>query len=224
VALAVCLLSGHSLGSTVRAQEIQTVEIPAAQVRTAHQARCGPAQLSTPGTQCNGWAGREILDDPELWVVGFENSDSVGEKHVYQTVAQFDLGPLHRLPEKAKISKATLTYTEASTTHRSPAGESEYGILPTCNTRLGAATSWDGNRDRIVAAPDAAVAGVMGATTASSGSWDVTPQLEQWHKSHAGQGVLVLRGDDEAMDVKGEAMCLSYIFDVGLSLEYTVPT
>jgi hypothetical protein len=34
--------------------------------------------------------------------------------------------------------------------------------------------------------------------------------------------VFVLRGDDEAQDVKGQAMCRSYIFDVGPVVEYTV--
>jgi hypothetical protein len=32
----------------------------------------------------------------------------------------------------------------------------------------------------------------------------------------------VLRSDDESMDVKGQAMCLSYVFDLALSVEYTV--
>jgi hypothetical protein len=30
----------------------------------------------------------------------------------------------------------------------------------------------------------------------------------------------VLRGDDESLDVKEQAMCLSYVFDLGLAVQY----
>jgi hypothetical protein len=163
-----------------------------------------------------------VLDQKDMWVVGFENNATVGQKHVYQAVAQFDLGPLHALPEGATIAKAGLRYGEGSTTTRSPSGESSYGVLPTCNTRLGAATGWDGGRDRVVPTTPAAVVGASGVTTGSFGAWDVTPQIEQWLAGGAAQGTFVLQGDDEAMDVKGQAMCLSYIFGLGLTVEYTV--
>jgi len=145
----------------------------------------------------------------------------MNQAHVYQTVAAFDLGTLPNMPG-AKLSRAALNYLEASTVHRSPAGESEYGILPTCNTRLGVADNWDGNLERLAQTRPAATSGVMGASTADAGSWDVTPQLQQWLAGGAGQRVLVMSGDDESMDVKADTMCLSYVFDVELVVEYAM--
>jgi hypothetical protein len=117
-----------------------------------------------------------------------------------------------------------LSYTEASTTLRSPAGDSQDGILPTCNTQLGVATeTWDGSLDRLVPIRPAGVASTTPAITGESGAWDVTPQLQQWLASGANQVAFVLRGDDEELEVKERAMCLSYVFDLGLTVEYTPP-
>jgi hypothetical protein len=65
-----------------------------------------------------------------------------------------------------------------------------------------------------------AVAGVTGATTGDSGAWDVTPQLERWSEAAVTHGIFVLSGDDESPDVKGQSMCLSYLIDLGLAVEY----
>jgi hypothetical protein len=206
----------------VEAQETQGVGLAPTAAGTAHQHRCGEAVLSTPGTECQGFAGRELLEDPGIFVVGYESNQDVSEKHVYQAVASFDLAPLRSIPN-ARLQRAALAYSEASTTRRSPAGESEYGILPTCNTQLGVpADGWSGGLSGVVPNRPAAVAGAAGATTGDSGSWDVTPQVEQWLASGANQGTFVMRGDDESLDVKGQAMCLSYVIDLSLEVEYTV--
>jgi len=74
----------------------------------------------------------------------------------------------------------------------------------------------------VVPTRPAAVAGVQGATTGDSGAWDVTPQVQQWLAGSANQGVFVLRGDDESLDVNGLGMCLSYVIDLGLALEFAI--
>ena len=113
---------------------------------------------------------------------------------------------------------------QASTARRSAAGESQFGILPTCNTQLGVGRDAEGGSlDHLVPSRPAGVAGVTPATTAESGAWDVTPQLKQWLGVQANRGTFVLRGDDESLDVKGLAMCLSYVFDLRLTVEYTLP-
>ena len=220
LALAVSLLSAVAPAA---AQQVETVVVSPTRAGTAHQHRCGGPAMATPGIECQGFAGREILSDPSLFVVGYENNQDVGEKHAYQAVVVFDLAPLRAGREGAAPAKATLGYSEGSTARRSPAGESEDGILPTCTTGLGIpADDWDGSLDKLVPTRPAAVAGVTGATTGGSGGWDVTPQLQQWLGGSAAQGVLVLRGDDEATDVKGMGMCLSYVFDLGLTAEFAV--
>ncbi len=221
---ALLLAPAAPLAAAPTTQPTETVELPLAQVRTVSQSRCGGADLSTPGTQCRGFDAREVREQPDLWVVGFENNAELGEKHVLQIVASFDLAPLHALPEKAQITTAVLIYGEASTTRRSATGDSEYGILPSCNTRLGVAPSaWDGNPDRLVPATDAAVAGFMPATTAEAGIWNVTPQLQRWLEAKAGRGIFVLRGDDESPEINGQAMCLSYVFGINLAVDYVAP-
>lgn len=222
-ALALAIGLGVGLAPVSAAPAAQeAITLSPSRAGTAHQHRCASSGLSTPGIDCQGFAGREILADPTLFVVGYENNKEIGEKHAYQAVVVFDLSTLSAAPQGAALARATLGYSEASTTRRSPAGESEYGILPTCNTSLGVPTeAWDGSFDKLVPTKPAAVAGSSGATTGDSGGWDVTPQLKQWLASSAPQGVLVLRGDDESMDVKGMAMCLSYVFDLGLTAEFT---
>jgi hypothetical protein len=160
------------------------------------------------------------VNDSSLFVVGFENSATLGEKFVYQTVVMLDLSSLSARPG-VEISMASLHYTEASTTRRSASDESEYGVLPTCNTRLGvpASGSWDGNVDNVIVTAPAAIAGVAGATTAGTGSWDVTPQIKQWLAAGQIQGAFVMGGEDESLDIQAQSMCLSYVFGVGLSVE-----
>jgi hypothetical protein len=210
-----------SAAGPTTAQQAEPVVLGPDRAGTAHQHRCASAVLSTGGTECQGFAGREILSDPGLFVVGYENDKDVSEKHAYQAVVVFDLAALRTDRGDAALSKATLGYGEGSTARRSPSGESEYGILPTCNTALGVpADNWDGSLDKLVPTRPAAVAGVAGATTGGSGGWDVTPQVQQWLAGSTPRGVLVLRGDDESMDVKGMAMCLSYVSDLGLAAEF----
>jgi len=223
--LAATVLGGATLTYAAPAsQRVVSTSLTPTRVATASQDRCGGPALSTPGTSCLGFDGRDVRSLPDLWVVGFENNRDVGEKHVLQTVATFNLAPLRNVPPRATVSRAILGYSEASTVRRSPTGDSEYGILPTCNTNLGvAAPGWNGGLDHIVPTVPAAVAGVQGATTGDSGAWDVTPQLRQWLAGSGNDGVFVLRGDDESMDVAGLAMCLSYVIDLGLSVEFTIP-
>ena len=205
------------------AQRTSTINLAPVRVGTAGQSRCGP-QLATLGTNCLGFDGRDVRALPDLWVVGYENNRDVGEKHVLQTVAVFNLEPLRGLPPRATVSRATLSYSEASTVHRSPTGDAEYGILPTCNIALGVpADNWDGSLDRVVPTSPAAVAGTQGATTGSTGAWDVTPQVRQWLASPGNQRALVLRGADESLEINGLGMCLSYVFDLGFTVEVTSP-
>jgi hypothetical protein len=173
-------------------------------------------------SNCVGFDGRDVRNLPDLWVVGFENNGERSQKHVLQTVAVFDLGPLQNAPRDAVLSRAALGYSEASTVRRSAGGDAEYGILPTCNTVLGvAADGWDGSFDGIVPTRPAAVDGVQPATTGNSGAWDVTPQVRRWLTSGASQGAFVLASDDEAPDIHAQAMCLSYVIDLGLTVEFT---
>ncbi len=155
---------------------------------------------------------------PDIFIVGFENNQEQQEKHVLQAVAAFDLSPL---PAGAKVTKASLGYAEASTTRRSAGGDEEYGVLPTCNTKLGIVDTWNGNADVLLKPKPADVAGVAGATTGDSGAWDVTPQLKQWAEAGAKQGIFVLSGDDESMDIKAQTACLSYVINLVLDVEYT---
>ncbi len=213
--------SGQALAAP--SGEIEILGLTPTRAATAAQSRCGPAQLSTPGIECRGWDGLDVRSLDDLFVVGFENNEDVGEKHVLQTVATFDLAPLKDIPAGARL-KASLSYDEASTTHRSADGSSEYGILPTCNTRLGVPTSaWSGGLDKIVPTAQAKTAGHVGATTAESGVWDVTPQIEEWRKGGTAQGTFVLRADDESLDVQGFRMCLSYVINLALNVEHELP-
>jgi hypothetical protein len=218
------LLTGAGLAlAAPEPQTVSTISLTPVRVATAGQSRCGPA-LATLGTSCLGFDGRDVRALPDLWVVGYENNRDVGEKHVLQTVAVFNLDPLRGLPSRATVSRATLSYAEASTVHRSPSGDAQYGILPTCNTALGVpADGWNGRTDQVIPTSPAAVGGVQGATTGSSGAWDVTPQLRQWLAGAGNELAFVLRGNDESLDVNGLGMCLSYVFDLGLAVELTLP-
>jgi hypothetical protein len=222
--LAATVLGGATVGYAAPAsQRVVSTSVAPTRVATAGQSRCGPA-LATLGTNCLGFDGRDVRALSDLWVVGFENNRDVGEKHVLQTVAAFNLAPLRNAPPRATVSRAVLSYSEASTVHRSPSGDAEYGILATCNTNLGVPTpGWNGNLAGVVPTVPAAVAGVQGATTGDTGAWDVTPQVRQWLADSSNEGTFVLRGDDESMDVAGLAMCLSYVFDLNLGVEFTVP-
>ncbi len=119
------------------------------------------------------------------------------------------------------MAKATLSYSEASTTRRSATGDSEYGILPTCNTRLGVPTdAWTGDLNKLIPTTQAKTDGVAGATTGDSGYWDVTPQVAQWVTNGAGEGTFVFRAEDESLEAKAQTMCLSYIIDPVLTVEF----
>lgn len=222
------LLPAAALASTVAvhaapaSQEVQTAVFGPAQIGTVSQTRCDQQVLSTPGVECRGFDGRDVRSLDDLWVVGFENNAEVKQKHVMQTVVMLDLAAVRAALGGAAPGKAVLGYAEASTARRSAAGESQDGILPTCNTGLGVPVDgWDGSLDRLVPTRPAGVAGVAGATTGDVGGWDVTPQLQAWLAGPAERGVLVLRGDDESLDIRGQGMCLSYVFDIGLAVEFT---
>jgi hypothetical protein len=199
-------------------EEAQAISLTPTRVATVSQDRCGAPTLSTAGTNCVAFDGREVRSQPDLFVVGFENDQDQNEKHVLQAASVYDLSGL---PAGAKVTKASLGYSEASTMRRSAQGESQYGILPTCNTKLGVVDAWDGNQDTLLKPKSAAVAGVAGATTGDAGSWDVTPQVKQWVDASGKQGTFVMSGDDESMDPKAQTACLSYVIDLGLSVEYT---
>ena len=210
-------MAAHLWGDVAVAQMMGLVPT---RVGTVSQSRCGSPELSTAGTQCLGFDAREARSQPDIFIVGFENNQDPQEKHVLQTVAEFDLRPLLEAPEGTKLAKASLTYAEASTTRRSASGDQQYGVLPTCNTKLGVADGWDGNADVLLKPKPAAIAGVTGATTGDAGAWDVTPQVTQWLEAGEKQGVFVMSGDDESMDVNGQSACLSYVINPALEVEF----
>ncbi|MFN0074836.1 MAG: hypothetical protein ACKVVP_25450 [Chloroflexota bacterium] len=215
LALSVALLSGAASFAIPSA----SADVAPEPGRTVYTIRCGGPQLSTPGTNCNGFVGAEIRDDPTIFVVGFENNDTLTSKFVYQAAAVFNFAG--ELPGPNEIvSKATLSYGEYSTVHRSAAGDSAYGILETCNTALGVPTTpWDGTPDKLIQTAPAQTAGRTPATTGDSGTWDVTPQIQAWLNDGKQQGTFVMRGADESTDVKGQAMCISYVGGLSLTFE-----
>jgi hypothetical protein len=215
----VLVSSGHASAAPVN--DMDPATLTPTRAATVAESKCGPAKMSTPGIECQGWDGTDVRSLGDIFVVGFENNQELAEKVVLQTVATFDLAPLNDATASAKVAKASLSYGEGSTTRRSATGESEYGILPTCNTRLGVpAANWSGSLDKIIPTTQAATAGVTGATTGDSGAWDVTPQVAKWLKDGTGQGTFVFRPDDESLDAKGQQMCLSYISDLALNVEF----
>ena len=215
--MSAALLASEVLGSA--AQSEPSVTLVPTQVRTVAVSRCGPPTLSTAGTNCQGFDAREDCEKSDIFVVGYENDKDLGEKHVLQVVAVFDLAPACGVAGTT-VRGASLHYGEGSTTRRSAGGDSEYGVLQTCNTGLGAPTGeWDGRVDAIVQTKPAATAGWVPATTGDYGAWDVTPQLNEWLASGRPQGTLVLRSDDESLDIHEQAMCLSYVFDLNLTVE-----
>jgi hypothetical protein len=214
--ISLALFSGMA---TLSVQDVAASDVQPAPARTVFLHRCGGPQMSTPGISCNGFAGTEILEDPSIFVVGFENNDTLAEKHIYQAVAVYDFSDEKPGPDEI-VTSATIRYGEYSTTRRSPDGDSEYGILPSCNTRLGVATApFDGNPAKLITTTPAMTAGHAVATTGDSGSWDVTPQITAWLNEGKTQGTLVFQGDDESTDVKAQAMCLSYIGELILTIE-----
>lgn len=221
--LAAGLLALGGPAAPADAQETGSLQLEPLQVATAGQSACGPAGVSALGVACVGSEGREVLELPDLWLVGYQNDQERGEKHVRQTVFTFDLAPLRSLPSGATIDRAVLSYAEISTVHRSDDGQDSYGILPTCATSLGVPVAgWDGGLDQVIPTAVAEIAGATSATTGGLGSWDVTPQLQLWLTESDDQRTFVLRSDDESLFVKGQASCLSYLSDLNLAVEYTV--
>jgi hypothetical protein len=210
---AILVGSGQTAGATVSKLD----PISPSRVATVAETKCGPA---APGIACKGWDGVDIRTETSLFVVGFENNQGSNQKHVLQTVATFDLGAAKDALVDGKVALASLSFSEASTTHRSAAGDSEYGILPSCNTKLGVPTApWNGSQNKILQTTDAEINGVVGATVAESGIWDVTPQVTKWLKAGNGQGTFVLRSEDESLTPKAQSMCLSYVMDLSLTIE-----
>jgi hypothetical protein len=190
-------------------------------VVTVAEGKCGPKILSTAGVECQGWDATQIRGDNTVFVVGFANNAEQDEKAVLQTVATFDLAPVKAQLADAQVAHAFLNYSEASTMRRSPAGDSEYGVLPTCNTALGVpSTPWNGDVNKIVKTNPAATDGHTGAETGGAGSWDVTPQIVKWLESGATQGAFVMRADDESLTPQGQRQCLSYVIDITVNIEF----
>lgn len=215
-ALLSTLISGFSGAS---AQEAMSTQLTPTIVKTIALSRCGGPTLSTANTNCRGFDASEIRDSGDIYVVGFENSTDLAEKHILQVVAQFDLS-LVQVPENSEVSHATFNYGENSTTRRSEAGDSEYGVLQSCNTQLGVPTSeWNGNTSALLATRPAQTAGVIPATTGDSGTWDITPQVREWLASGQKKGTLVMKATDDSPEIRGMLMCLSYVSDFGINVE-----
>jgi hypothetical protein len=207
---------------TVSAQDVQeptSSTLTPVQAQTIALHRCGSAALSTSDANCLGFTAREILSDPSIFVVGFENNKELNEKHVFQILTELDLSQVTVGPN-SQVDAATLTYSEVSTTRRSPSGDSEYGILPSCNTRLRVpATRLETRTDQLMLTLPALTAGMTPATTAESGTWNVLPQVKSWLSNGEKKGILVLEADDRSDDVHEMAMCISYLTDVSLTIQ-----
>src|SRR5437870_13055166 len=114
--LSVALMGSEVLGSA--AQTEPSVTLAPAQIHTVAQSRCGPPTLSTAGTNCQGFDARQVREQTDLFVVGYENDQELAEKHVLQVVAVFDLAPARGAPG-TEVRAASLHYGEGSTTRRS---------------------------------------------------------------------------------------------------------
>ena len=221
LALVGSVLIGAGPATAAPSSDLDPASLTPTRIVTVAESKCPPPTLSTQGIECRGWDGTDVRDLSDLWVVGYANIQEQGQKYVLQTVATFDLVGVKEQATTAKVAKASLAYTEVSTHRRSAAGDSEYGILPTCNTKLGvAAANWNGNQNKIVPSTQALTAGVAGATTGSEGVWDVTPQVAKWAKDGAGQGNFVFRSDDETLEPKTQQLCISYLIGIGLTVEF----
>src|SRR5690348_5031770 len=84
--VALALGSLTASGLVAAAQESMATSLTPAQARTIALSRCGGSALSTAGANCRGFDAREIRESPDLFVVGFENNQELGEKHVLQLV------------------------------------------------------------------------------------------------------------------------------------------
>ncbi|MGE3271172.1 MAG: hypothetical protein AB7P40_20650 [Chloroflexota bacterium] len=225
VAGALALAGAVLIGSGAAAASPGAVPEPASlapsSVATVAEGKCGPKTLSTPGVECRGWDATDIRSADSPFVVGFSNDQELEEKTVLQTVTTFDLAPIRAQLADGKVAHALLSFSEASTMRRSAAGDSDYGILETCNTALGVPTTpWNGNVKTIVKTTDAATDGFTGLQTGGAGSWDVTPQLVRWLEGDATQGTFVLRSADESLTPNAQAQCLSYVMDFSLNVEF----
>jgi hypothetical protein len=217
VALALGALTSGALVAS--AEESASTNLTPTQARTIALSRCGSNNLSTAGANCRGFDAREIREKNDLFVLGYENNAELSEKHVLQMVLVFDLSQITVGPND-ELRHATLIYSEGSTTRRSASGDSEYGVLPTCNTKLGVpTTAWNGNVNSIVATTPALIDGSSPATTGDFGSWDITPQVRKWLSDGQKQGTLVMGADDQSPNIQGQSMCLSYLFDLGMNVE-----
>lgn len=208
---------------TVSAQDVQeptSSNLPPVRAMTIALHRCGPATLSTSDANCLGFTGKDILSDPSIFVVGFENNKELNEKHVFQILTEFDLSQVTVGPNSL-VDAATLTYSEVSTTRRSPSGDSEYGILPSCNTRLRVPVGRleTARTDRMILTLPALTAGMTPGTTGDLGTWNVLPQVKAWLENGEKRAELVLEAADLSGDVREMEMCISYLTDVSLTIQ-----
>ncbi|MGE3909737.1 MAG: hypothetical protein AB7K36_10310, partial [Chloroflexota bacterium] len=72
----------------------ESVSLAPAPAHTIALSRCGTASLSTAAADCRGFDARDIRDDTGTFVLGFENNQELGEKHVLQLILVFDLSQL----------------------------------------------------------------------------------------------------------------------------------
>ena len=194
-------------------------DMPPSTARTLYRSICGGKTVPGPEKGCESFDGYEIRNDTSIFLVGFDSNPEDKDKHVFQAVAVFDLSAAKPGPDQV-VSGASLSYGENSTVRRAASGDTEYGILETCNTKLGVPSgAWDGSSNLVQTTP-AQVAGRVPATTGSGGSWDVTPQLRAWLSTGQQQGTLVMQGDDESPDIREDTRCLSYVGDLVLSVQF----
>jgi hypothetical protein len=220
VAVAVGVLATGALTASAQGdEEPASSNLTPVHTTTIALHRCGSAQLSTDDANCLGFTAKEILSDPSIFVVGFENNKELNEKHVFQVFTEFDLSQITVDPD-SQVDAATLTYSEVSTTRRSPSGESAYGILLSCNTRLRVpATRSETPADRLMLTLPALTAGMTPATTAEAGAWNVLPQVKSWLGNGEKKGTLVLEASDLSDDVHEMEMCVSYLTDLSLAIQ-----
>jgi hypothetical protein len=197
----------------------ESVTLMPTQARTIALSRCGGAALSTSEANCKGFDAREVRETPDIFVLGFENNAELSEKHVMQVVVSFDLSQVN-IPSDSEVTSSALGYSENSTTRRSAAGDSDYGVLQSCNSKLGVpSTEWNGSVNALLATRPALTAGVTPATTGGYGYWYVTPQIKDWLAAGQKKATFVMQADDESPNIQAQSMCLSYISDLHLGVD-----
>src|SRR4051794_32018350 len=118
VAISTALVAMLSATAGVSGQDSASTTLAPTVVRTIALSRCGAAALSTADANCRGFDAREVGENPDIFVVGFENTQDLDEKHVLRVVASLALGQISLAPDP-EAPRASLGYGESSTTRRS---------------------------------------------------------------------------------------------------------